>query len=402
MLRCPSRSFRRAGTTVIVILLLVPLLALVAFAVDLNHIWRTDIELQNAADAAAQAGAMRLMKYMARGNGPLTATAQTALLAETQTAVAQQAVAYGQMHRAGDVNLVVNSSDVELGFVTDPGAASDTANGKFQTGATAPFPNSVRVTVRRDDTVSTGPLPLLFGPVLGTSSSRRVAVATSTLRGQNVTGFKGNGKSLLPLAMSLKSYQYLTGAATAPAGVVHDNYTVTAGRDGGSTPPANVTHGPDGAVEVQIYPDPNSPGNFGLVSLKNSKTTDSNTFITWVLNGASPTDLATFGSNGLQVTAVSNNSVDGGPGLKTPVIDNLVSTIGQSRACMVCGDPSGNGSNATYPVLGFVGVTVVSVDLVNNAVWVQLSALIDSNITLGSGPSTRPGMLVYRGISLSR
>ncbi len=395
------RPSRRAGTTVLVLLLLVPLLALVAFAVDLNHIWRTDIELQNAADAAAQAGANRLLKYVARGNGPLTASAQSALLDDTQAAVAQQAVAYGQMHRAGDVNLVVNSSDVEVGFVADPAASSDTTTGKFQTGASAPFPNSVRVTVRRDDNVSTGPLRLLFGPVLGVSTSRRVSVATATLRGQNVTGFKGNGNNLLPLAMSLKSYQYLTGAAIAPAGVLQDDYTVTAGRDGGGTPPTNVTAGPDGAVEVRIYPDPNSPGNFGLVSLKNSKTTDDNSYVKWVQSGASATDLATFGSNGLQATSGGNTSVYGGPGLKTPVDTALLAAIGQSRACLVCGDPSGNGSNATYPILGFVGVTVVNVDS-DGGVWVQLTPLIDANITLGSGPDTWPGALVYRGVSLSR
>src|SRR5207302_1143917 len=152
-----------------------------------------------------------------------------------------------------------------------------------------------------------------------------------TLRGQNVTGFKGKGNSLLPLAMSLQSYQYLTGAATAPAGVLRDNYTVTAGRDGGGAPPTNVTPGADGAVEVRIYPDPNSPGNFGLVSLKNSKTTDANSYVNWVLHGASSTDLATFGSSGLQATDACDTSVYGGPGLKTPVVDNLVSTIGQSR-----------------------------------------------------------------------
>src|SRR5947209_19976344 len=67
MTRCPVIILRRSGqsrgggTAVVTALMLTPLLLMVAFAVDLCNVWRTDAELQNAADAAALAGASQLV-----------------------------------------------------------------------------------------------------------------------------------------------------------------------------------------------------------------------------------------------------------------------------------------------------------------------------------------------------
>ena len=52
---------RGGGTALVTALMLTPLLLMVAFAVDLCNVWRTDAELQNAADAAALAGATQLV-----------------------------------------------------------------------------------------------------------------------------------------------------------------------------------------------------------------------------------------------------------------------------------------------------------------------------------------------------
>src|SRR5205814_4072428 len=115
-----------------------------------------------------------------------------------------------------------------------------------QTGATAPVPNSVQVTVRRDANVTPGPVRLIFGSFFGVPTSSRQATATGTLR-SNVTGFKGSGSKLLPLAMSLDTFNTLKGVTTLPLGVVsQDSYTVKLPLDTGATPPANVVHGGDG------------------------------------------------------------------------------------------------------------------------------------------------------------
>ena len=51
------------------LLMLIPLLAMVAFAVDLGYAWRADAELQAAADAAALAGATDLFDNYWTNNG---------------------------------------------------------------------------------------------------------------------------------------------------------------------------------------------------------------------------------------------------------------------------------------------------------------------------------------------
>src|SRR5438270_7442408 len=97
---------RSAGVAVIVLFMLIPLLAMVAFAVDLGYAWRADAELQTAADAAALAGASQLYAAQAAGNqAGLAPAARDALAQQAQAAAALQAVAFGQMHRAGDKNL---------------------------------------------------------------------------------------------------------------------------------------------------------------------------------------------------------------------------------------------------------------------------------------------------------
>jgi Flp pilus assembly protein TadG len=395
-------SARPGGTTVITALLLVPLLALCAFAVDLNYLWRADAELQAAADAAAQAGATKLMGFAVQSVQPgLTPNKLQTLQSNATAAVQQRAIAFGQMYHVADATLVVAASDVELGFIADPSAAPDTPAGQFQTDPDAPFPNSVRVTVRRDGTVSTGPVRLLFGPVVGTPTSARQAIGIATLRGQNVTGFQGSNSGLLPLALSLTYYQYLTGALPAPPGVLQDKYTVQLRTDGGPPPPGNVSGGGDGCPEVTFFPTKDAPGNYGLVSLSSAPTSNQTVYANWILNGPSAADLASFGPGGLQATAAAPRSLWGGPGLKASLATTLATTIGQPRVVLLTGPPTGAGSTLTYPVVGFTGATVVAVDKYDG-VSLQLCPIVSANATLGGGSDTGPGRFVYRGISLTR
>ncbi len=391
---------RRGGITVIVAMMLIPLLALVAFAVDLNSIYRTDAELQNAADASALAGASQLLdtrllgSSLLSGGGTKSAINVNQLL---QNQVTPAAVRYAQFHRAGDVDLVMNSQDVEFGYIADPTAKPDTASGQFVSGSLTP--NSVRVTVRRDGSVSTGPLRLPFGAVLGTPTSSRTATATATLRGGSVTGFNGSGNRLLPLVMSVDVANALLGIGPEPSGCkVVDAYTCKSPYvEGTPAPPANVTQGPDGVPEVSIFTNSCDPGNFGLCSLTNGKATSQTTYDSWIRNGASSVNLATFGATGLQSPA----TLFGGPGLKPTLSPALQSIIGQPRTVLLISGSAGNGGNATYQVVGYLGVMVTSCDLSSSTPYVnvQLSPVIDPSATLGSAGA---GRLVYKGISLSR
>src|SRR5579859_1365851 len=60
MAGCRNKS-RQGAVTVLTALLLVPLLAMVAFSIDVAYMVRVKAQLQNAADACALAGALKAM-----------------------------------------------------------------------------------------------------------------------------------------------------------------------------------------------------------------------------------------------------------------------------------------------------------------------------------------------------
>ncbi len=392
LLRPPS--VRRPGASaVLTLFLLLPLLLVAAFALDLNYIWVTDAELQNAADAAALAGASRLVvPGQAATSGTTNASQLTLMKQSASQNATDTAQAYAQRHWAGGAQLVLNRSDVVVGADYPP---ADTS---------AQFPNYVRVTVRRDATVSTGPLPLFFGGMFGTPTSSRQATAVATLRSQNVTGFSGSGSTLLPLAINLATYNWLRGNGPAPLGMLsQDLYTVRSPVDSLLTAPANVVKFGDGIPETAIFPNATAPGNFGLVSLSNAGFTTPGPYANWIQSGPSALDLISFGAQGLQATPAAPLTMYGGPGLQRSLNVPLQSIVGQPRTLMVYSSFSGRGINTSYQVVGFVGATVVAADLqaATPYVTVQLSLTLD--LTATRSPGT-PGSadLVYTGISLSR
>src|SRR5205814_7703300 len=147
-------------------------------------------------------------------------------------------------------------------------------------------------------------------------------------------------------------------------------------------------------------------GNFGLISLNSSGTAKTTDFTNWITNGASAADLASFGPNGLVATPSSPATLSGGTGVKGGLQTALAGCIGQPRELLVYNNcVSGNGSNATYEIVGFVGATVVAVDLgnpVSPSVSVQLMTVVDPSATTGPVTGNAVTTFVYKGISLSR
>jgi hypothetical protein len=405
-----------------------PLFAMVAFAVDLNYIWTADTELQNAADAIALKAAAELLAPNLVACLPATTPAAWDIL-EQQAAqnAALAAQAYAGSQRAAGSPLVVNSDDVQVGYIQDPTAAADTPAGQFQQPSAGHFPNSVQVTVRLDGSVPAGPLSLFFGPLLGTPNSARQATATATLRGQNITGFTGPGNRLLPIALSSSSYQSMFGVPTAPGGnighgngsvrpvapsvpppppvgvLLQDIFRVILPITGGLLPPLNVSLSPDSVPEAQAAILFTSPGDFYLVSLQNAPVGNPFTYINWILNGPSAADLATFGPNGLQATATAPVNMYAGPALDSLVEVALLLTIGQTRIVPVFNSYT-PGVNPTYQVIGFLAVTVVGVNLagLSPTITLQPTSTLDATATLGGGSGAGSAAFVYQRIALSR
>jgi len=423
-----SVSRRRCGgITLWLFLLVIPLFAFVAFAVDLNYIWSVDGQLQSAADAAALAGAAQLLGPNLMAALPATGPAQWNAYQQqgTQAAIAAAQERASSETVAGSA-VVLNSSDVQTGYIQDPTAAPDTPEGQFQPVSNGYFPNSVQVTARLDSTVPAGPLQLFFAPLLGTPSVSRQVTATATLRGQNVTGFSaGAGNRLLPVAISLLTYESLMGVPllgnigipigvplplgpllppNPPQGVNRqDTFTVTLPIAGGSQPPGNVTAGADSIPEVQGFPLQTLLGNFYLVSLRNAPATADSDYVSWILNGPSAADLATFGPKGLQAGLLSPATMYAGPKVDSAMDTALTSIVGQTRIVPVflLYDPL---LNPTFLVIGFQAVTVVAVNLQgpNPSLTLQPTSTLDPTATLGGGSGGGSAAFVYQRIALSR
>src|SRR5436853_634411 len=76
-----DRNQRRGAVAVLVAVLMIPLFAMVAFAIDIGYVAHVKSELQKAADAAALAGAAKLMtpQYTGVTTSSTTADANIAL-----------------------------------------------------------------------------------------------------------------------------------------------------------------------------------------------------------------------------------------------------------------------------------------------------------------------------------
>jgi Flp pilus assembly protein TadG len=134
---------RRGAIVPLAALLLVPLLAMMAFALDVGWMVLVESNLQNAADSAALAGANSLIDgYVQFVQAGITtsSTSQSSILSTYEanaTAAAQQ---FAALNGAGNSSLTLLSSDVQFGY-TD-------GSGNYTTPApSGTYPNTIKVTL---------------------------------------------------------------------------------------------------------------------------------------------------------------------------------------------------------------------------------------------------------------
>ena len=368
---------RRGAVAVAVALLLIPLLAFVAFCVDIGWMTTTKSELQNAADSAASAGARQLVdNYAAYSNSSQTKRQSLIVGAE------QEATKYSQRfsghNEAGGVSaLNLLSDDIQFGF-TD-------AAGNFQLSSVYPgYPNTVQVLERRDGGAN-GRLPLFFAAAIGRRDTALTATASSTIYTGLITSFgppkvvsggpggvgtgegaggDGDGAwgddywsdgsglycSLLPVAFDVNTWNQFFSTGASPDGLVYADVAGTPG--------------------IHIYPSPQqAPGNFGMLCIGPWTNADPD-FRNWILNGPSVSDLQYLaGSGAYPVSLKSPRPWKGTPGLRSTLRSEFASIIGQPRllplfqpaSTVPYQAASGAGSNASYKIVGFAGVMVTKV-----------------------------------------
>jgi len=174
----------RAGIAALAAIFLTSIVALTGAAVDIGMMASVRSELQNAADAAALAGAGTLITW----------GADDVVSAQPETALAEaQAMAYANTSQG--INLQLALEDITLGLWSEDNHAFDPDH----IGATSD-PNNIsacRVIIRRNLSINT-PVPTIFLGILGIDTVNISAMSTGHL---GWAGTADAGQVDLPIAV---------------------------------------------------------------------------------------------------------------------------------------------------------------------------------------------------------
>lgn len=349
---------RRAAIVPLAALLMTLLVGMLAFSIDIGYICAVEAELQNAADAAALAGAQQMQNAFVSYYSPgqlqqrqifLQVTTDTSNLS-SPIPTAQQ---YASYNMAGGVNIQVPTSDINFSYY-------DGTNPFIPASYPNYFPNTITVTTRRDN-IANGSLGLFFAKIFGINTTNLTATASATIYAGDVSSLQvipGVDAHILPVALDVNVWSnYASGNLTSAW--VSGSYTT----------------GSNGLPQLQVYPfSTDTPGSFGLIDI-GTPSNSTPAFESWIDDGSTPNDINYLLSNNLlPVSPSAPEPWKVGPGMKSALLSSFESVIGEPVLIPLFqpvtpppGSSSpgsnyvaatGNGQNATYAVVGFVGVTV--------------------------------------------
>jgi hypothetical protein len=344
-------------------ILMVGMMGLLAFAVDLGYLYNVRTEMQRAADASAIAACWELIDA-----GQVNGVNNTGVLTDNARTKARLYAGYNLVTQAQSQ---LSSGDISIGYIMNP---TDPTSPFLTTGYTGSA-NAVRVTLRRTSDQN-GVVPLFFGPVLGVNDASLQSQATAAYL-PGVSGFKapsdGSNLGILPYALDEDTWNnMLAGGGT-------DSYRYTEGSGA-------VTSAPDGIREVNLFPQgTGSPGNRGTVDIGGSNNSTSD-IARQIVYGISASDMANLPGGKLEFDSNGKLYLNGDTGISAGVKDEMASIIGDTRIIPIFRSVTGNGNNATYTIVKFVGIRMMYVKLTgsNKQVMVQPAVVISK----GAIPST--------------
>ena len=156
---------RRGAVAAQVAICSVFLLGMAALSIDVGHLYRTQAEMQKAADAGAHAAVQDLASF--RGEASLVAARATAQNYVNSNPVLGESVTLGE-------------NDVAFGraYIDD--------TGRYVLNEGDPLPNAITVRVRRTADSENGPVPLFFARALGFATKNMTAEATAILTPRDI------------------------------------------------------------------------------------------------------------------------------------------------------------------------------------------------------------------------
>lgn len=376
-----QRHLRRAGTIVYVTIFVSTMFGFLALSVDMGRLYVAKAELQRAADAAAHAAAWQLLNED---------RLKPYLLDDILDAARHQAADIAAANDVLNAAPIVDSvEDVVIGRLDDLFDLEEPMS--FGDGTRW---NAVRVTVQRNAERG-GSILLYFAPILGFSEKDLGAQATAAFEdgigGFEVTDRSGNAE-LLPFAIKSDVWSDLLLSLV-------DEYTC-------DQETGEVSVGPDGIAELNIFPGDGEwqlpPGNFGTVDIGawDNSTAD---IARQILEGVSAEDLAYFGGR-LELGEDGYVDLNGDTGISAGVKDELAAIKGRARAVPIFREVWGPGDNATFRIVGFVGIRIMHVKLVGapcrKEVIVQPAYVVDDSAL--ADPRSGTSHFIYRPVQLVR
>jgi Flp pilus assembly protein TadG len=378
-----TRTSRRKGAIALLTAILMTfLVGLMAFAIDLGYVASVQGQLQNAADAAALAGAERLQNLYVQYYSPgQTENLQIFQQATTDTTTATGPICtaqkFAQDNVAGGVHEQLLASDISFSYY-------DGTNAFVPAVYPATFPNTITVTVRRDGQAN-GSLGLFFARIFGMSSIDLTATASATIYAGDVSTLQvipNVNAHILPVALDVNVWKTYCSTGTSAGGMTY--------------------LGPNGQPQLQVYPcDTNTPGSFGLLDV-GTPNNSAPAFRSWVDSGQTPNDISYLLTNKLlPVSPSAPQPWKCGPGLTSTLVSDFQSMIGEPTLIPLFAPAqpqpsyvaaSGNGQSATYAIVGFAGVTVSEATGNGNTmnISIQPCATVDPTAVITNASPARP------------
>lgn len=365
---------RKGAMVVLAAILLVFVLFMVAFVVDLGYVTVARTEVQRAADSAAHAAVLEYRRSQ-DPDAAIAAARATASSYSLGNHVTAEAPAV-DLNQGND-----QSGDVVVGRY-------DFKSRSMSFGEPDGY-NAVEVRIRRDSEMN-GHVPLFFANLTGLSGIPVHGRATAALI-KDVGGFSvpssGQNVPFLPITVQV-DYWYDELAKG------NDDWEWDSLEQ-------DVQVGNDGAPEVNIYPikkkgkgkgkgggsGTDGAGNFGTVNVGTSSNSTAH-LSDIIENGLSQEHLDFHGGE-LALNNAGFLMLSGDPGISAGIKDELAAIIGKPVAMPLYETLTGNGNNAQYKIVKFVGVRLVEVELTggDKVVMVQPAELNYSGVLPAPSPA---------------
>ncbi len=372
---------RRGAVLVLAAVMMFVMMAFLAFTIDTGYLASSRAEIRRSADSAAIAGCWELFE------GLSNSASQSQLESDVSAEAARYAGFNSIANTSPRLSNEINDPSVQIGYL------SSIRSNTLSNNSSLPF-FAVRVSVKKNPQLN-GEVPFFFGRIFGDSGRTLDATATAVMA-RNISGFSTPNSchdtlDILPFALDLQTWNSIN------SNTASDEY-----RYNSST--GTVVAGADGIREVNLYPQgTGAPGNRGTVDIggANNSTAD---IARQIVHGISQQDIAALGKD-LKFNSDGFMTLNGDTGISAGVKDELASIIGQPRVIPVFSTVSGNGNNANYTIVKWVGVRILKVTLTGplskKTVTIQPAPIIARNAVI-SNLETSNSDYVYTPVILAQ